>query len=137
MSKSTLISAVVNAVAWLFLCYLFYGVLELTNGYMTEGGMAVSKEMPDMLHMIIGFLIMGLAFAMIYGKWARGIHSASHGMRFGLLVALFLVGMNFVWFSTSTMMTFTGVLVECVLGVIMYGVAGVLTSLVFGRLGDQ
>jgi hypothetical protein len=35
------------------------------------------------------------------------------------------------------MMTFTGVLVECVLGVIMYGVAGVLTSLVFGRLGDQ
>ena len=137
MSKSTLISGIVNTVVWFILGYLFYGVMDVTGGYMTEAGKAVGKEMPDFFHMILGFLLMGLAFSMIYGKWARGVHNVPHGMRYGLLFALFIIGMNILWFSTSTMMSFTGILVECVLAIILYGIAGVLTSMVYAKFGDE
>ena len=42
------------------------------------------KETPDMLFIALGNLIGAFSLSSIYGKWAKGVHSAKEGFQFGI-----------------------------------------------------
>ena len=96
MSASKLaICAIVSTVFIFLLDYLFYGMLMVdTFQYCCQ------KEMPDMLWIILGLLIFSVMFCHIYAKGVESDNKTQEGIRFGIVVALFVwIPMGFIWYS--------------------------------------
>lgn len=92
----------------------------------------VMKENPDMVFLILSNLIAAFALSVIYGKWARGHHSAKGGFQYGAWVGLFVgIGLGLLWYSTSDIFDLTGQLVNGVIEIIFYGLIGVAIASVY------
>lgn len=105
--------------------YLWYGMLG--NGGGTE------DAMPAFHWMIIGYLLIALAFCMIYGKGVEAGSATQQGMKFGLLVGLMVVGGNFMWLSLAESfpcmgMDMTKAIKDSVFGLVEYGLLGIIVA---------
>ena len=94
MNTTKLIICTLVGTVYLFLIeYLWYA--QLGNG----GG--EGDAMPALHWMVLGYLLMALGFCLIYAKGVESGSATQQGLRFGLLVAVMLVGTNFMWLSLT------------------------------------
>ncbi|UJH66250.1 hypothetical protein [Allomuricauda sp. SCSIO 65647] len=130
-SKSNLLATLVGGIAMFVLGYVMFGMLgeSLMEGHSLINAM---KDPPDFVHLLLGCLISAFALSTLYGKWARGHHSAKEGAEFGLWVGVFFgLGEGLIWFATSTMMDLTGHLINAVLNIIFYIIIGIIIALIY------
>ncbi len=136
MKKSTLLAGLAGFVVYYLLNFLFYGVLEMNNGNISETAAGMMKGDDDMLHLhlALGHLIIGLTLAHVYSKWARGTHNFMHGLELGAWLGVaFGIGLNMIWFATSTMMNLTGALIDGVWHVVALGITLGVVAIVTGK----
>ena len=96
------------------------------------------KEIPDHFHLVLGCIIVAVIFTIVYSKWARGHHSLSQGIQFGLLIGIFAgFGGGLIDFSTSNMLQFSGFLINATVFIVYYVVMGVLASLFMGKFSSS
>lgn len=130
-SKQNVLATLAGTVAMFLLGYVIWGIA--TVDFFESHALAnVMKDPPDLLYIALGNLIGTFALSSLYGKWARGVHSASEGFQFGAWIGLFVgLGMGLLWFGTAELMDLTGYLVEAILDILFYGVIGVIIALVY------
>lgn len=134
-SKSTIISTIVTTI-WGFMGgYLLWGILAAPYLKAHAGtAVGVSKEMPDFPFLLIGCLISGLIFSLIYSKWARGNHSVSQGAQLGLLIGAFIgFGSGIISFATMNILDFSGTLLNGAIYMIHFMIMGILASFVYKK----
>lgn len=80
----------------------------------------------------LGNLIAAFALSSLYGKWARGVHSAKEGFQFGVWIGIFVgLGMGLLQYGVMDMMDMTGYIVEAVIDILYYGIIGAIIALVY------
>lgn len=132
-SKSRILATLGAFVVLFFGPWLGYSLLMDT--LMDHTIRNVSRPESDLLwlYMVIGCLVMAYAFATLYSKWARGIHSFSHGFNFGLWFGIAFFGMQLLWYGTSVFMNLTGHIIDGIHWIVIFGLTGGVISLIFGR----
>ncbi|MEZ4874275.1 MAG: hypothetical protein R2793_02160 [Flavobacteriaceae bacterium] len=133
-SKSNLISTLVTAV-WGYLGgWLLWGMLMDPILEEHTSGSSLMREMPDMVHLIIGCLIVGFAFSTIYSKWANGNYSPTSGIGYGIWIGILLgFGEGLVNFAVMDMLDITGTLLNGLTYIVFYAVMGLLAGLVYQK----
>ncbi len=130
-TKQNLLATLAGFVAMFVLGYVIWGIatVDFFEGHTLTN---IMKDPPDMLFIALGNLIGTFALSSLYGKWARGIHSAGEGFQFGVWIGIFVgLGMGLLWYGTSELMDMTGHLVEAILDIIFYGIIGAIIALVY------
>ena len=130
-SKSNLLATVAATVVMFLLGYLIWGVatVDFFESHTITNAM---KDPVDFTYIILGNLLGSFALSTLYGKWARGHHSAKEGAEFGIWIGVFVgLGMGLLWYGTSTMMDLTGHLAEAVLDIVFYLIIGTVIALVY------
>lgn len=90
------------------------------------------KDPPNTLFIALANIIAAFVLSSIYGKWARGVHSAKEGFQFGAWIGVFKgLGMGLLTYATIAWMDLTGHIVEAVIEVIYYGIVGVVIAIVY------
>ena len=88
---------------------------------------------PDMVWMVISYIITALAFAAIYSKWSGGGSKVNSGLNYGLWIGLFAgLGMNLMWYSLVTTMTLNQTLIESVYTLVKYMIVGIAVAYAYG-----
>ncbi|MBK9103775.1 MAG: hypothetical protein IPL92_04225 [Saprospiraceae bacterium] len=88
---------------------------------------------PDMMWMIISYVIFALAFTAIYSKWSGGGSKVNSGLNFGLWVGILGgLAMNLMWFSLSTNMTLNQALTDSVYTIVKYILLGIIVAYATG-----
>jgi len=130
-SKQNLLATLAGFAVMFLLGYAIWGfaTVDFFEGHTVNN---VMKEMPDMLFLILSNLFAAFALSTIYGKWARGHHSAKDGFQYGAWIGFFVgIGLGLLWYSTSDIFDLTGQLVNGVIEIIFYGLIGVAIALVY------
>ncbi len=128
------IATVVGAVFLLLLDMVWYTMV------MTDSMDAPNmRPEPDMMWMVISYIIFALAFAGIYSKWSGGGSKVNSGLNFGLWMGLLGgLSMNLMWFSLTTMMTINQALTDSVYTIVKYILLGIIVAFVYGMgSGDR
>ena len=130
-SKSNLLATLAATVTMFVLGYVLWAILAetmMSDQILTN----IMKDPPDFLFIIIGNLVSAFALSSLYSKWARGHHSAKEGAEFGAWIGLFVgLGSGMIWYATSSLMTLTGHLMDFILYLVFFVVAGVVIALVY------
>lgn len=136
MKTSTIVSGIAGGIFLWLAGFIFYGMMDGTAAYESEGMRAMMKgENMDMLMLLLGHLIIGIFAAMIFNKWTRGAYSWRMGLEFGLILGVIpAVGMNMIWYSVSSGMSGMGHVVDGIFNLIAYAITGVVISLVMGMM---
>lgn len=132
-SKSNLISTLVTAVWGYFGGWLLWGML--VDPMLTDHSSAnLMREMPDMVHLIIGCIIVGFTVSTIYSKWANGTFSLTTGLSFGVWIGiLFGFGNGVVDFAVMDLLDLTGTLINGVTYIVFYAIMGLFAGLVYQK----
>ena len=130
-TKSNLLATLAGFVVMFLLGYAIWGFA--TVDFFEEHTLNnVMKDPPDMLFIALGNLIGVFALSSLYGKWARGVHSAKEGFQFGAWIGVFTgIGMGLLWYATMELWDITGHTVEAVIDIIFYGIIGAVIALVY------
>lgn len=136
MSSKTNLIAYLSAALWAYFGgFLLWGIIGdplLIDHLGSATG--VMKDMPDHTHLVLGCLILAIAFTIIYSKWARGHHSASEGAQFGLLMGILTgFGSGMIDFSTTNILAFSGFLINALIYIVYYVIMGVILSMVYKK----
>jgi hypothetical protein len=130
-TKQNLLASLAGFLVMFFLGYAIWGFAteDFFEGHTLNNFM---KETPDMLFVALGNLIGAFALSSIYGKWARGVHNAKEGFKFGIWVGVFTgFGMGLLNYGVNDLMDLTGHIAEGVLEIIFYGIIGAVIALVY------
>ena len=135
-SKTNLISTLVTTF-WGFMGgYLLWGILAdsfLTSHLGTATG--VGKEMPEWGLLGLGCLLQGLIFSAIYGKWGSNNYSVITGLKYGVLIGVFIgYGNELINYSTTNVLDLTGAIANGVIYVLFYAIMGILAGLVYQKV---
>ena len=138
MNKTTIFAGVAAGVVWYILGFLFYGMSGVMDGYMTDAGAAVMLPDDSINHVMLtlGHLVLGIIFAAIYSKWARGTHTFKHGAELGVMIALFFVGIALINIGVKNEMSTMGYVVDSIFGIVSMAIGGGVCALVFGKMDD-
>ena len=92
MNKRFLISGIAATVVFFLLGFLVHGVL-LTQDYMQLKSLMrpEAEAMANMPYMVIAHILMGFAFAWIYGQGVSGASWIAQGVRFGTAAAFLVI----------------------------------------------
>jgi len=126
MNTTKLVICALVGTVYLFLVeYLWFGMLGNAGG---EG-----DAMPAFHWMILGYLLVALAFCMIYGKGVEAGSATQQGMRFGLLIGLMYVGGYFMWLALTESFPCMGVdmmrtIKNSVFALVEYGILGIIVA---------
>jgi len=132
-SKSNLLATVVATIVMFLLGYLLWGIAAegLMEGHVITN---IFKEEPDFVFIILGNLVSAFALSNLYGKWARGHHSAKEGAQFGAWIGLFSgLGTALIQYATANMLDLTGHLIDFVLALVFFVLTGVVIALVYQK----
>jgi hypothetical protein len=130
-TKQNLLATLAGFAVMFLLGYAIWG-FATADFFEAHALQNVMKETPDMLFIALGNLIGVFALSSIYGKWARGIHSAKEGFQFGVWVGIFTgLGMGLLNYGTTEMMDLTGYLAEAAIEIIFYGIIGAVIAIVY------
>lgn len=130
------IATLIGAVILFLLGFLFYAIL-LGSFFEANAGEAgnIMKEDGSMIMplLFLGNIATAALLTYIYLQWAS-ISTFGTGFKAGLIIGFLMVaGYDLVQYSTSTIMSFTGTLVDIVVYTIMLGITGGVIGLVLGR----
>lgn len=132
-TKQTLLAALAGTVVMYLLGFVIWGIAtaDFFEAHSLVDAMKSDEEM-DMVMILLGNVVMSFVMSSLYGKWARGYHSAGQGFQFGAWIGLFVgVGMGLLWYGTSNMMDAAGHMVEAALDIVFYGVVGAVIAIVY------
>ncbi len=134
-SKTNLLSTLAAAI-WAYLGgYLLWGML--TVDYFNDhlgSATGVMRELPDMVHLIIGCIIVAFAFSTIYGKWASAAYGAASGFAFGFWIAVLIgLGEGLVNYATTNISDITATLVNVLITIVFYGIMGLIVGLIYSK----
>jgi len=95
---------------------------------------AEGQPAPDMMWMIIGYIVFALAFTSIYAAWSGGSSKVNSGLNFGIWTGL-LVGlaMNLMWFSLTTLMTLSEAMTDSVYTIVKCIILGIVVAYATGH----
>ena len=130
-TKQNLLASLAGFAVMIILGYAIWGFAteDFFEGHTLNN---IMKEPPDMLFIALGNLIGAFALSSIYGKWARGVHSAKEGFQFGVWIGIFTgFGMGLLNYGVNELMDFTGHIAEGVIEIIFYGIIGAVIALVY------
>lgn len=133
LSKSNLIATIVTAIVMFLLGYVIWGVgtVSFFEGHTLNN---IMKDPPNLGLIFVANLIEAFAMSTLYSKWARGSHSAKEGFQFGAWIGVFIgLGSGLLWFATAELMDMTGVLVEAILEIVFFGIAGAIIAIVYQK----
>lgn len=138
LSKANIVSTLVTALWGYFGGWLIWGTL--LKDFLSEhagGATGVMREpMPDMIHLIIGCIIVAFVFSTIYSKWGSDGYSISSGITYGIWVGLLIgLGGGMIDFAVMDVSDLTGVLVNAGAVVVLYAVMGLLAGMVYNKMG--
>ena len=126
------IAAVVSTVFLWLIDYLWYVVLMADK--MTP--IPNARPMPDMMILVLSYLIFSVAFVYIYGKGAEEGTKVSQGMKYGIWVTLLVsLSMGLMWYSLTTSPPLSQHLTEAVYGLVKYIILGILVAYLTGIPG--
>lgn len=134
-SKANLISTLATAIWGFFGGYLLWGVIA-DPILMDHLGTAnvTAKEMPDMMYLAIGCILVGLFFSHIFSKWSRGAKSISQGVEFGIMIGLLIgFGIGFIDYSTVGILDLAGSIINGFIYVVHFAVMGALAGVVYNK----
>lgn len=130
-TKQNLLATLAGFATMFLLGYAIWGA-ALASFFESHSLIDVMKDPPNFGLIALSNLIAAFALSSLYGKWARGVHSAGEGFQFGACIGLFAgFGMALLWYATTELSDLTGTLVEAVLDIIFYGVIGAVIALVY------
>lgn len=132
-SKQNLLATVAATIAMFILGYLIWG-MALVSFFEEHSLVNVMKSDEEMSLGVIflGNLAAAFALSTLYGKWARGHHSAAQGFQFGAWVGFLIgVGMGLVWLGTANWMDTTGHVAEAIIDILYYGIIGAVIALIY------
>jgi hypothetical protein len=132
-TQKLLIGTVVGTIYFFLIDWLLYGMLMKDMMSYPEGFM---KEKPDMLWMIIGYLIFAGAFVWIYNKGAANTTKMGEGMRYGIaLGVLWGLGMNLVWYALTNGNELSTFLIDGVATIVKFAIGGIIIAYAIGVPG--
>ena len=132
-NKQNLVATLVGAIVLFLLGWVIWGMATMSffEAHSNASLMKSDEEM-NLLYVFLGNLFAAFAMSSLYGKWARGHHSATEGLKFGAWIGLFVgLGMGLVWMGTGNMMDTTGHVVEAILDIVYYAIGGAVIALVY------
>lgn len=134
-SKTNLVSTLATAV-WGYLGgWILWGMITDPILVDYNSATAIMKEMPDMVHLILGCIFSGFFFSYIYGRFARENYTLSSGMHYGVLIGLFIgLGEGLVNMSVMNMLDFTGTMINAVTNVVFFAIMGAIAGLVYQKV---
>ncbi len=135
MNTKMLVAGIIGGIALFLLGWLFYGVL-LMDTLASYSNAACMRAEADMNLPLLGAgnIILGIFLAYIFAQWASISTFATGASRGALLGFLLSLGMNCLWYATSTVMTsFTGVIIDVVIVTVMWGIVGGIIGWWLGR----
>jgi len=134
-SKANIISTIVTTIWGFAGGYLLWGLVG--DPFMEDhfgSATGIMREVPDMVHLILGCLVQGFAFSTIYRKWGGGTYSASNGLNFGLWVAILIgLGGGLIDFATSNMLDITGTFANALIYLVFFLIMGALVGLIYNK----
>jgi hypothetical protein len=133
------IATVVGAVFLLLLDMVWYTMVMKDSMNMPNARVdAAGEPAPDMMWMIISYVIFALAFVSIFSKWNGGGSKVNSGLNFGLWTGVMVgLGLNLMWFSLTTMMTLSQVLTDGVYTIVKYILLGIVVAYIAGAGGGD
>ena len=139
-SKTNLISTLATAV-WGFLGgYLLWGILVdpiLKDHVMTQD-LYRSDENMDMIHLVIGCIVVGFAISNLYSKWSQGNYGASSGASLGVWIGILIgFGSGIVNYSVMNLLDITGTLIDGVTYVVFFTIMGLISGLVYNKFASK
>ncbi|MDX1470041.1 MAG: hypothetical protein R3213_00970 [Flavobacteriaceae bacterium] len=135
LTKTNLVSTLVTGLWALFGGYLLWGILGETLLAGHELTLGLMRENPDFIHLSIGCLLAGLAFSVLYGKWANGIYTNASGIIFGAWVAVLIgLGEGLITYSTAELLDLSGTLINFGIYFVFYIIMGMLASLIYRKV---
>lgn len=137
-SKANIVSTLVTALWGYFGGWLIWGMLvdPILTEHTSSAASGIMRDAPDMIHLIIGCIIVGFIFSSIYNKWGRDNYGASDGLIYGIWIGLLMgLGEGMVNFAVMDMLDLTGTLINAATYAVFYGIMGLLAGLVYGKMG--
>ncbi|MEZ4775574.1 MAG: hypothetical protein R3D00_20480 [Bacteroidia bacterium] len=130
--KKFSLATLAGAVAIFFLAYLFYEPL-LGSFFEAHGTNPTAREMPLMLLLVVASLIWAALYTLIFMRWA-GISTFMGGLKAGAIIGgLIGLSMNLEFFALNTNMDYLSVIVDTIVWVLRFGLAGGAIGWVLGR----
>lgn len=134
LSKSNLISMVATAAWGFFGGWILWGILVDPILSDHNAAVGIMKETPDMFHLILGSLIVGLIFSTIYSKYSQGNHGFVSGLNYGCWIGLLIgLGEGMVNMSVMNMLDLTGTIINAITYAVFYAVMGGIAALVYQK----
>jgi hypothetical protein len=140
MKIQKLAIATVAGTVFLFLIDMVWYTMIMTDSMNMPNARldAAGQPAPDMMWMIISYIIFALAFVSIYGNWSGGSSKVSAGLNFGLWTGLIVgLSMNLMWFSLSTLMTLNQVLMDSAYTIVKCILLGIVVAYATGLPGGD
>jgi hypothetical protein len=132
MEKKIIWGGLAGGVAYFLLGWLLYGILlkdYFASASLVQG---VNKEVPDFAFLIIGNLALGFLFAIIIGRWAN-VSSMGDAIKVSFTTGLLIgVGYDMIIYSTSNLMSMSGVIADIGVTILMSVVVGSVIATVMG-----
>ncbi|MDZ4748884.1 MAG: hypothetical protein SH808_10375 [Saprospiraceae bacterium] len=140
MKIQKLAIASVVATVFLFLIdWVYYGMLMKDSMDMPTARLdAAGQPAPDMMWLVISYIIFAVAFVTIYSKAAGGGSKVNEGLNFGLWTTLLVsVAMGFMWYALTTMMTLNEALMDMAYSLVKFIILGIIVAYASGIPGSD
>ena len=132
MNSKMLIGGVIGGVVIFLLGFLIYGILMADS--MTGAPCMRDHDAVLLLWIALGNLFTGFLISYIYSKWASISTFGGGAMAGAILGLLGNLGSGCLMYGTTTMISGpSGILMEAVIGAIMWGIAGGAVGWWLGR----
>ena len=132
-AKRFILATLAGAITLFLLGWLFYGFL-LMDFYEKAAGSsaAVYREVPIFWAIFLGEVAMAALLTKIFG-WSA-IKGFMGGLKGGATIGVLLaLGINLIFYGTTTLGTLTSWLFDVIVALIRYGIAGGVIGWVVGR----
>lgn len=132
-TKSNLLGTLVGAISSIVFGTIFFGpLLDFFWNKHTKEIEGLYREEPKFFWFTLSMILMGFIVSTIYGKFRKKEHSFMGGFEIGAWsVAYFYFGLAVMFYANRVNMDLLGLLVQAILGLIMYGITGGLIALVY------
>lgn len=132
-SNRFVLAALAGGVVIFCVGFVLYGVV-LADFFAANQGSAVGamREMPDLVHLALGQLVLGLFLAVIIDKWAR-VGGLAAGLKIGAISGLLMgLGYDLTMFGVSNMSNITATLVDPLVTMAQMALGGAAIGAVLG-----
>jgi hypothetical protein len=136
VKTKSIVAAVVGAIVFFLLGYVFYGILFADFFAQNVGsatGLAKSPEEMNFIALFLGNLAGAVLLTVIFDSWAN-IKTFSDGARAGAIIGILVaLSWDLVLFGTTNAMNLAAALVDPIISAMMMAIVGGIVAALLGR----